>query len=180
MILGKDIRLRAVEPEDLPFFVRWLNDPEVIEFLDVYVPLSIQSEQDWFEGLKKRPQEEHPLSIEVNTPEGWRLIGNIAFHHIETLDRCAEVGLFIGEKEYWNRGYGRKALQLMLRHGFKTLNFNRIFLNVFASHLRGIRSYEKAGFIHEGRLRQVAFRDGHYEDMLIMSVLRDEWQEPAE
>jgi RimJ/RimL family protein N-acetyltransferase len=83
----------------------------------------------------------------------------------------------IGEKDYWNRGYGREVMKLMLRHGFNTLNLHRIWLRVFEHNVRGIRAYEHAGFIHEGRLRQVAFREGRYYDLMVMSVLRPEWQD---
>ena len=65
----------------------------------------------------------------------------------------------------------------MLKHGFKELNLNRIFLRVYEINLRGIRSYEKAGFKQEGRLRQDRFMDGKYIDVLLMSVLRSEWKE---
>jgi RimJ/RimL family protein N-acetyltransferase len=66
-------------------------------------------------------------------------------------------------------------MQLLLQYGFGTLNLNRIFLRVDAENLGGIRAYEKAGFIHEARLREADFRDGRYSDDLIMSVLRSDW-----
>jgi len=69
---------------------------------------------------------------------------------------------------------------LLLRHGFLTLNLNRVFLRVFETNPRAIRSYEKAGFIHEGRLRQAEFRDGQYVDILLMSVLRSEWEDASQ
>ena len=96
--------------------------------------------------------------------------------HLANLFVGAEVGLFIGDKSCWNKGYGTEVMRLLLRHGFGTLNLNRIFLRVDAANQGGIRAYEKAGFVHEGRFREGTFRDGHYEDMLFMSVLRSEWQ----
>ena len=89
--------------------------------------------------------------------------------------RSAEVGLFIGEKSCWNKGYGTEIMQLLLRLGFDNFNLNRIFLRVDEANKGGIRAYEKAGFVHEGRFRQGNFRDGKYSDMLLMSVLRTEW-----
>jgi RimJ/RimL family protein N-acetyltransferase len=65
-------------------------------------------------------------------------------------------------------------VRLLVKHGFETLNLNRIYLQVFANNPRAIRAYEKAGFIHEGRKRQAEFRDGQYIDVLLMSILRDE------
>jgi RimJ/RimL family protein N-acetyltransferase len=68
-------------------------------------------------------------------------------------------------------------MRLLLRHGFKTLNLNRICLRVYETNLGGIRAYEKAGFVHEGRFRQAEYRDGSYIDVLLMSVLQSEYRE---
>ena len=68
-----------------------------------------------------------------------------------------------------------KSCVCLLQIGFETLNLNRIFLRVDEDNKGGIRAYEKAGFVHEGRFRQGTYRDGEYHDMLIMSVLRSEW-----
>ncbi len=87
------------------------------------------------------------------------------------------MGIVIGEKTYWNKGYGTEVIGLLLRHGFTTLNLHRIYLRVFQNNKRAIRAYEKAGFIHEGRQRQAEFQDGKYLDVILMSVLKDEWKE---
>ncbi len=177
MILGKRVRLRAIEEADLPRFTAWLNDPEVIENLTLQVPLSMAREMDWFENMKRRPAEEHPMVIEANLPEGWTPLGNIGLHSIDWVNRNSEVGIFIGEKRCWNQGFGRDAMRLMLRHAFNNLNLNRIYLRVFEFNLRAIHSYENAGFKLEGRLRQDRFMNGEYCDTLIMGVLRSEWQD---
>lgn len=176
MIYGEKIRLRAIERTDLPYFVQWLNDPQVRLYLASDLPLSLASEEQWFENVLQSPPEEHPLAIEIQEGDTWKLIGNTRFIRIDWHARSAEVGLVIGEKAYWDKGHGTQVMQLMLRHGFETLNLNRIYLRVFADNLRAIRCYEKAGFVLEGRLRQAAFRRGSYQDVLIMSILRAEWQ----
>jgi RimJ/RimL family protein N-acetyltransferase len=175
MIIGEGIRLRAVEKKDLYLFVTWLNDPDVRHFLELYYPLSMAFEEQWFESNLKKPVQEQPLVIEVDQ-KGWKPVGNISFMNIDERARSAEVGLFIGEKDLWSQGIGSKALQLMLEYGFNTLNYNRIFLRVFEDNKRGIRCYEKTGFIHEGKMRQAHFLDGEYKDMVFMSVLRKEWK----
>lgn len=181
MLFGEGIRLRAIEQEDLPLFVRWMNDPEVIENLLMVHPLSLTQEQDWYKGVQSRPLEERPLLAEIPGAQGvWRPIGNTGFLDFDWRNRCAEIGIFIGEKELWSQGYGGKMLRLMLRHGFDTLNLNRIYLHVFETNPRGVRAYEKVGFVHEGRLRKAIFKNGHYFDILVMSVLRDEWNDQNE
>jgi RimJ/RimL family protein N-acetyltransferase len=117
------------------------------------------------------------MVIEIQTEDGWKMIGNTSFADINWTDRNAEIGIFIGAKEYWSKGYGRDVMKLMLRHGFNTLNLHRIYLRVFEPNLRGIKAYQYAGFVEEGRLRQAVYRNGRYYDVLVMSVLRHEWQD---
>lgn len=175
MIFGNRIRLRAVEREDLPLFVKWLNDPEVIEGLLFLTPLSLEDEKHWFEKVADHSPAERPLVIEIRDGETWRMIGNCEFHNISQINRSADVGIFIGDKTVWNAGYGTETMQLLLKYGFETLNLNRISLVVYDDNLRAMRAYEKAGFVLEGRLRQAKYKHGRYGDELIMSVLRSEW-----
>lgn len=175
MIYGKRIRLRADERSDLPKFTEWLNDPDVRRYLSMRLPVSLANEEGWFESMLKSPREEQSLAIEVRDGDGWRLIGNCGIFDIDSTVRSAEVGIFIGDKSCWNKGYGTEVMSLLLEHGFGTLNLNRVFLRVDADNKGGIRAYEKAGFVHEGRFRQGTFHDGEYRDMLFMSVLRSEW-----
>jgi len=176
MIYGDRIRLRAITRADLPLFVDWFNDPEVTRGLMHYLPFSIEDEEDWFEGMRKRPREEHPFVIEICLEDGWEAIGNCGLFSIDWRIRQAEFGIVIGAKQHWNKGYGTEALRLIAQHGFTTLNLNRIFLRVYENNPRAIRSYEKAGLSREGRLRQGHYDGGQYVDVLLMSILRTEWQ----
>ncbi|HZW03353.1 MAG TPA: GNAT family protein [Anaerolineaceae bacterium] len=178
MIVGDHIRLRAIERSDIPRFVEWLNDVEVTRHLLLYTPLSMDMEEAWFSGMERRAPEERPLGIEIETAAGWQLIGNVGFQKLDWRVRETEIGIFIGEKSLWSKGYGRRAMAMMIRHGFDTLNLNRIWLRVNETNPRGIRAYESLGFVHEGRQRQASVQDGRYIDVLLMSVLRSEWQMP--
>ncbi len=180
MIIGDQIRFRSIEKEDLPYFVKWLNDPEVRRGLSMIMPLSQAEEEDWFEGLLKRSPFERPLAIEIQPDaqvDEWIFVGNCGLFGIDWQNRFAEIGIHIGEKGYWNQGFGTKAMLLILKHGFENLNLHRLWLRVFETNLRAVRSYEKAGFKEEGKLRQAQFIDGKYVDVMIMSVLKTEWQD---
>ncbi|MBN1667868.1 MAG: GNAT family N-acetyltransferase [Anaerolineales bacterium] len=176
MILGERIRLRAIERADLPRFVAWLNDPEVRRGLQMYLPLSQAEEEQWYEEMLTRPVDQHPLTIEVITEDGWVPIGNCGLFGIDWRVRQAEFGIFIGDRPSWNQGYGTDATRLMLQHAFETLNLNRIFLRVYENNPRAIRAYEKSGYVVEGRLRQAHYDEGAYYDVILMSVLRQDWQ----
>ncbi|MCJ7715403.1 MAG: GNAT family N-acetyltransferase [Anaerolineales bacterium] len=180
MIIGDQIRYRAIEKEDLPNFVTWLNDPEVRQGLSLIMPLSLAEEEEWFSGMLKKPPYEKPLAIEIQPDpkkDEWIFVGNCGLFAIDWQNRSAEIGIHIGEKKYWNKGFGTKAMCLMLKHGFENLNLHRLWLRVFATNLNALRAYEKAGFVIEGKYRQAQYLEGKYVDVMIMSVLKPEWQD---
>lgn len=177
MILGERVRLRGLDKQDLPICVVWLNDPDVRQGLNRYLPLSIDQEESWYKDISSHPPEEMPMIIEISDKkDSWIPIGCTSFVNYLPRDRSAEFGVFIGEKKYWQQGYGNEVTRLMLKHGFNNLNLHRIYLRVFETNPRAIRCYENVGFIHEGRMRQGVFQDGKYIDILLMSVLYPEWQ----
>lgn len=181
MILGEGIRLRAIEKSDIPRFVRWLNDPEVTQYLLLSSPLSLAMEEKWFENqLSIPPASGQVLAIEVLEGDDWLHIGNTGLHNVDAVSRCAEFGIFIGEKACWNRGFGTSATRLALKHGFENLNLNRIYLHVYENNARAIRAYETAGFVREGVLRQGVFKNGRYLDLIVMATLRSEWKHQQE
>ncbi len=175
MIYGERVRLRGAERSDLDKFVEWVNDPEVTAGLTLFLPMSSVDEEKWFETAMQKPQEEKPLVIDMKDGTDWRLIGNSSFFDFDWVARASEVGIMIGDKTVWNQGYGSEVMSLLLRHGFGTLNLNRVFLRVYAGNKRAIRTYEKVGFAHEGCMRQASYKNNKYSDVLFMSVLREEW-----
>lgn len=177
MIYGERIRFRRVEKSDLDLFMVWINDADVTKGLTLYLPMGMWEEEEWFEGLAKRAQAERPMCVEIPDGEGWRTIGNLGVFNIDSVARSAEVGIMLGDKSIWNQGYGTEAMQLLLKHCFETLNLNRVQLYVYEANLGAIRVYEKVGFVHEGRKREALYKNGKYQDILIMSILRSEWKQ---
>lgn len=181
ILYGNKVRLRAIERPDIPLFTRWINDPEVTEYLSNVFPYSLETETQWFDSMLKLPMEEQPLTIEVNValPEDgfaeWLPIGTCSFMDIEKIHRSAEAGIFIGDKDYWNQGFGTEAMRILLKFGFEDLNFHRIWLRVLENNHRARKSYLKAGYLEEGRYRKAEFRHGFYNDIILMSILQDEW-----
>ena len=89
----------------------------------------------------------------------------------------AEYGIFLGEDDARGRGIGTAAAKLMLRYAFEEAGLHRVYLRVLADNVPAIRSYEKAGFVKEAYLRESVFLDGVYRDVILMSVLEEEWRE---
>ncbi len=177
MLVGNNVRLRALEKEDAKKCAQWLNDPEVIQFLYMNSPLSLAMEEKWFEAqLAKSPLEDQVLAIEVLQNDQWVYVGNTGLNKIEPVNAQAEFGIFIGEKEFWNRGVGKEAARLIVKHGFEDLNLNRIYLYVFEGNKRAISAYNAVGFVEEGVLRNAVYKNGQFNNMLIMSILHSEWR----
>jgi len=179
-IYGKRIRLRAAEKEDIPTFLRWFNDPEVTENLMMTTPMARVEEESWYDCMMQKPATEHVMVIEISDGQqkpSYRAIGTCGFISIDWRNRSSEVGISIGEKSLWDQGYGTETMSLLIEHGFNTLNLHRIWLQVHSTNPRGIRAYEKAGFIHEGKFRQAEFKKGAYCDVHVMSILADEWRQ---
>jgi RimJ/RimL family protein N-acetyltransferase len=171
MIRGAKTRLRTLERDDLPHFVRWINDPETRRFMVVRYPLSLVEEESWWEGFLDR-KNDHIFAIEARDGT---YIGNIGLHSLDWENRRAQLGIIIGEKAYWGKGYGSDAIEAMLGWAFSYLNLNRISLSVYAYNERAIRCYRKCGFQHEGTMRQARYSDGQYYDELVMGILREDF-----
>jgi RimJ/RimL family protein N-acetyltransferase len=173
MVKGQKIILRAIEQEDLPTFVRWFNDPEVRQYLLMYMPMSpAEEEGKWFERQLENPDNR---GFAIETTDGVH-IGNCGLHDCDWVNRRAVLGIAIGEKEYWGKGYGSDAVRTLLGFAFAEMNLHRVQLEVHDFNPRALRCYEKCGFKLEGRQREALFRNGGYHDTLIMGILREEFE----
>jgi len=175
MIKGKRVRLRAVERDDLPRFVAWFNDPEVLRGLTMFTPMRLADEEEWYENLAQRPMVERAFALDALDAGEWVHIGSCNLNDVDWRVRKAEAGIAIGEKAYWDQGYGSEAMLLLMEHAFNTLNLNRLSLCVFDHNDRAKHVYERLGFQIEGRLRQDHFYQGAYVDTLVMGILADEY-----
>ena len=176
MIVGRNVRLRAVAKDDLPRFVEWFSDPDVRRFLDMYLPFSLAQEERWFEDLLERMERREVVMLTIEAKDHDAQIGNISLFDINWKDRHAELGITIGDKDYWSQGYGTDAIRTILELAFDQMNLHRVVLRVHADNARAIRAYEKVGFQHEGDLRESVFRDGIYYDMVLMGILDKEFE----
>ncbi len=174
IIRGEHVFLRATERDDIPTFLRWFNDADVLRNLAMFSPMSRAAEEGWFERmLAAQGKTDYHFVICLLADE--RPIGTIGLHAIDFLNGTAELGIAIGEKSEWNRGYGTDALRAICDFGFGALRLERIGLQVYAGNDAARRAYDKAGFRHEATLRRAHFARGEHIDVHVMSLLRDEW-----
>jgi RimJ/RimL family protein N-acetyltransferase len=119
---------------------------------------------------------QNAIEFRIRTIAEDRLVGFIAIHGIEWNNQAGELSIGIGDPADWDRGYGSEAMQMMLRYAFNELNLYRVGLNTISYNERAIRVYERAGFVREGVQRSFGQRDGRRYDLILMSILQDEWR----
>ena len=174
-IRGEQVYLRPAERTDLDAFVRWFADAETTRYLGIRAPFSRAMEDRWFDSMiEEQGKKSYHFVICLLADD--RAIGTAGFHHVNYEDGHASFGISIGEKAEWDKGYGTDALRAICDFGFGQLRLERIELDVYEPNKRAQRSYEKAGFVTEGTLRNAHFSNGKHHDTLRMSLLREEWE----
>jgi len=169
---GKKVILRPLQKNtDLKKALCWINDPEVNQFLSVYLPINDIIEEKWFDGLYKN--DEHlPLAIETLLGE---FIGIIGLHGINWQSRIATTGALIGEKSYWGKGYGTDAKMTLLNYAFNTLNLRKICSSVIEYNKRSLSYSLRCGYKIEGRRAKQFFKKGKYWDEILLGLFREDW-----
>jgi RimJ/RimL family protein N-acetyltransferase len=161
--------LRLISKEDASNVVRWLNDPEVRRFLLRQNPLTIEAEYKWIEENNDRPND---IVLAMETLQGIH-IGNIGLHRIDWVNRNATTGTVIGEKKFQGKGYGTDAKMLLLDYAFNTLNLHKVCSGAIAFNQRSINYSKVCGYVIEARRIQQLFRDGAYQDEVLLAVFSE-------
>ena len=176
MIEGTIVNLRAPDMADLERNHRWINDREVTRFLggQARYLMSMAAEEAWMRGVCERQQTYERVFFAIETKDG-RHIGNTNFFNSSAEQRRAELGIMIGDRACWSRGFGTDALRTLVGFGFDEMNLYRIVLQVFSYNPRAIACYRKVGFVEEVRMRQDMWHEGAYHDTVVMGLLRDEF-----
>ncbi len=161
-----------VSDDDVCTYIKWLNEDKhlAINFSQFHNMLTSKSDLNW---LYNPPKDMHRFAIVLLDSND--LLGSISIHNIDHLNRCAYIGIFIGEKRVRGNGYGAEAINLILNYGFNTLNLHSINLSVHADNYSAIACYKKLGFKEVGRLPEVLFIDGKYVDKIFMSILENDF-----
>lgn len=163
--------LAPLTKADGPTLFRWINDRELVLFNSGYRPVHEPSHRDWLAGLAGRRD---LVAFAIRVKRTGRLIGVCQLTAISAVHRSADLQIRIGDAAARDKGYGSETVRLLVDFGFRDLNLHRIALQVFATNTRAIRTYERAGFRHEGILREAVFVDGRFVDVKIMAVLKGE------
>ncbi len=167
------IKLRSIRESDSEKLFAWINDEELVRFSYYFRPVSEMEHKKWFYSIFDRTDQ---VLFGVEDSEKTLLIGTCGLFGLDYISRRAEMRIKLGDKAYWGSGAGTEAVVQLVEFGFKDLNLNRIWLKVMGDNDRALKSYQKAGFKVEGKLRQDMFIDSQYKDVVIMGRLAGESQ----
>lgn len=176
IVRGERVFLRPLERADAETYRRWRSDarPSELAGWPSRAPLSLLEVEQRIERLAiDHGKEAFAFLICLIGEE--RPIGEALLFEIDRANGNAGLGIFIGEPDEWGKGYGTDAVNAIVDFAFGELRLERVWLNVGTENVRARRSYEKAGFVHEGTQRHDRYEGGRYTDGHIMSILRDEW-----
>lgn len=176
MLHGDQVVLRPTHPDDYPALYAWRIDVATWTAMSgsPVWPLSLADFSEFYDRMV-RGKDAAEFAIDV---EG-RLVGRCGMFQLDELSRNAEVGISLG-MEHRGKGFGRDAMCVLLRYGFAHRNLHRVWLETVATNHAALRSYAAAGMVEEGRLREHAWVDGGYVDVVRMAALRAQWVDPAQ
>lgn len=175
-IVGDRIYLspRGASDEDIEKFTEWMNDFQVTDYINKSEQIMTAiGEKEWLENTARKNENKNFNIIDLNSN---KLIGTIELEKFNWTSRNAVLGIFIGDKNYRNNGYGTEAIKLLLEFGFKYLNLHSIRLSLLSVNERAHKCYLKCGFKDAGKSREEIFLNGKYYDKLYMDILEGEFE----
>lgn len=168
------IYLRAFKSDDYLISYKWRNDIDITNGLicrKLFV--SEENEKEWIE--KSNLDKFNNVKLGICLIDNDEYIGNVYLTNIEHFNKNANLDIFIGNKKYQRKGFASEAVQLILEHAFNDLGLERVESKIFKNNVSSIKLHEKNGFSKEGVLRNYFFKNGSYNDITIMSILREEY-----
>ncbi len=175
-LVGDNIYLspKGVSDEEIEKFTEWMNDFQVTDYTGRSGQIvTLSEEKEWLENSVKNTSNRNFNIIESKDN---KLIGTVGLEKINWIERNAVLGIFIGDTDYRNNGYGTEAIKLLLEYGFRYLNLHSIRLDLLSINERAHKCYLKCGFKDTGKSREEIFLNGKYYDKLHMDILESEFE----
>lgn len=165
--------LRHLKPSDIHFFKDWIKDEEVIRYsMTKFHALKDDHDiENWFLSTLTDAK---TWQWGIIDPHNKELIGYVGIAGINKVDNNGEFFIFIGNKQFWGKKIATHLTPQIVKQAFAELDLHRIFLTASSDNPGAVKAYEKAGFIHEGIMRDAFFRNGQFSDKLIMGILKEE------
>lgn len=174
-IEGQRIYLREVSLADVDRdYCRWMNDAEITQYLESrFEKWSVKKLKDYVSKILKNP--DYVFFAIISKDEN-KHIGNIKIGPINRIHNFADVGIVIGERSYWGKGFATEAIKLVVNYAFNTLNLHKLTAGVYANNVGSIKAFQKAGFLVEGRRKKHFSLDGNYVDGMLLGIIHLGWK----
>ncbi len=171
-LCGENIYLREVRPSDVTeAYYQWLNDPTITQFLECrFSPNSIDN---LIEYVKIKQTDPNNIFLAIVIKENHRHIGNIKLEPINWIHRFADVGILVGEKDCWGKGYATQAIDLVSKFAFDTLNLRKLTAGSYEVNPGSVKAFQKAGFHIECIRKSQLFFQGKYVDNILLAKFKD-------
>jgi diamine N-acetyltransferase len=169
VLVGKTVRMRAIEAGDLPLLLQWKNDPEIADYFYEYTPIPFRTQEEWYDRQRLDASE---LNLIADKHDGTP-VGTGSLTHIDHRNRRAEAGrVLVGSKDLRDSGVGIEISALLYEYAFEHLNLNKVYSDARAPNTRIRRVNAALGGSEDGILRQHVYSQGEYVDVVVMSLLR--------
>ncbi len=175
--IGKKVKLRAVEMDDLDDIMEHWNTYEMRIGLGKYIPESRQQREEWIKRVDKEMQKGEAYNLVILEKETGKFLGIVALKRVNYVSRTAFMSVAIYNPENQGKGYGTDAVECIMKIGFDVLNLHRLELHVYDFLVSGRHIYKKLGFKETGVRRKASFVAGKYVDDLVMDILVEEYRE---
>jgi [ribosomal protein S5]-alanine N-acetyltransferase len=170
VVEGERIRLRPFREADATHrYVGWLNDPDVNRYLESrFETATVASTREFVARMTADPN--HAFFAIERREDGLH-VGNIKLGPVNWRHRYAEIGLLIGERTCWGKGYATEAIRLIVRYGFDALGLHRLSAGCYLPNQGSARAFERAGFVREGLRRSCCLAGQEYVDVILLGIV---------
>jgi RimJ/RimL family protein N-acetyltransferase len=179
LLRGERVWLRPLERRDIPAYVAGINDTEVGGWAGYSFPFNVEMSEHWLGEIQEQMGKGRGYFFAVCELGDDRFIGTTWLKDVNMHHANAELAIYM-DRDHIGAGWGTDAQRVLLHFAFNTVGLQRVWLTVYASNARAIRSYEKLGFKQEGLMRRSWRGPKGLEDSLLMAILADEWQAAGE
>jgi len=170
--VDEQIYLEAIDRSFVLKIYEWKNDLELSSLINANpMPVTLEEAETW---LKKTNSDKNQLMMGVFYSEK-ELIGIVRLMYIDWINRNAELGVCIAQKDFRGRGIGKKVIKSILNYAFSYLNLNKVYLKVAENNSQACKCYESVGFTRCGLLKQHFWVHDHYIDAVVMEILHAEF-----
>lgn len=169
LVILKPLKVQDVSDE----YLNWLNSPEISFGLS----RRNYTMKELIDYVKEKTKDPHCVFFAILDKKTNQHIGNIKLDNFDKETNLMDLGILIGNKNFWGKGYGKSACILMIDYGFNVMNLRKIWLAVYENNPAARILYEKLGFVTEGILRKHVYFNGSFYDKYIMGIFKDEWNQ---